>query len=168
MPNWKTHLEISKELNRVLKYNDKEFELFAFGSILPDVNNGYLVKDVSKIIDHRTTHFKGEDKSYINFYNKYKNIIKEPLIFGYFTHLYTDFNWNKNFYENTKVMHHNEENHDRMREMKQHDFRIYNCKFIKNNTMLDIEYRSTCVYSLIFNNQKEIIENEYKNKPIIK
>lgn len=41
-------------------------------------------------------------------------------------------------------------------------------KFQKNNTMLNIEYRSTCVYSLIFKNQKEIIEKEYKNKPIIK
>lgn len=41
-------------------------------------------------------------------------------------------------------------------------------KFEKNNTMLNIEYRSTCVYSLIFKNSKEIIESEYKNKPIIK
>lgn len=40
--------------------------------------------------------------------------------------------------------------------------------FQKNNKILDIEYRATCVYSLIFKNQKEIIENEYKNKPIIK
>ena len=41
-------------------------------------------------------------------------------------------------------------------------------KFEKNNKMLDIEYRSTCVYSMIFKNQNEIIEQEYKNKPIIK
>ena len=41
-------------------------------------------------------------------------------------------------------------------------------KFEKNNKMLNIEYRSTCVYSLIFKNSKEIIESEYKNKPIIK
>ncbi len=41
-------------------------------------------------------------------------------------------------------------------------------KFEKNNLMLDIEYRSTRVYSLIFKNSKEIIESEYKNKPIIK
>lgn len=41
-------------------------------------------------------------------------------------------------------------------------------KFEKNNTMLNIELRSTCIYSLIFENSKEIIESEYKNKPIIK
>ena len=33
--------------------------------------------------------------------------------------------------------------------------------------MLDIELRTTCIYSIILN-QKEIIEKEYKNKPIIK
>lgn len=34
--------------------------------------------------------------------------------------------------------------------------------------MLDIELRSTCIYSLIFENQNEIINSEYKNKPVIK
>lgn len=34
--------------------------------------------------------------------------------------------------------------------------------------MLDIEFRSTCVYSLIFDDCNSIIESEYKNKPIIK
>ena len=77
MPNWKTHIEISKQLNKKLNYNDEEFELFAFGNILPDINNGHLVKDVSKIIDHKITHFVADKKSYINFYNKYKDIIKE-------------------------------------------------------------------------------------------
>ena len=41
-------------------------------------------------------------------------------------------------------------------------------KFKKDNIMLDIEYRTTCVYSLIFKNQTKIIKSEYKNKPIIK
>ena len=35
-----------------------------------------------------------------------------------------------------------------------------------NDIMLDIEFRSTCVYSLILND--DIISSEYKNKPIIK
>lgn len=34
--------------------------------------------------------------------------------------------------------------------------------------MLDIELRSTCIYSSIYKNQDEIIKSEYKNKPIIK
>ena len=36
-----------------------------------------------------------------------------------------------------------------------------------NDIMLEIEFRSTCIYSLIFNDNS-IIECEYKNKPIIK
>jgi len=34
--------------------------------------------------------------------------------------------------------------------------------------MLDIEFRSTCVYSIIFDNSIDIINSEFKNKPIIK
>ena len=37
-----------------------------------------------------------------------------------------------------------------------------------NDIMLDIEFRSTCVYSLIFDKKDSVIEDEYKNKPIIK
>lgn len=37
-----------------------------------------------------------------------------------------------------------------------------------DDIMLNIEFRSTCVYSLIFNNKNEIISSEYQNKPIIK
>ena len=35
-----------------------------------------------------------------------------------------------------------------------------------DDIMLDIEFRSTCIYSLLFDNS--IIDSEYKNKPIIK
>ena len=37
-----------------------------------------------------------------------------------------------------------------------------------NDIMLDIEFRSTCVYSLVFSDSNSVIESEYKNKPIIK
>ncbi|MBP3920638.1 MAG: nucleotidyltransferase [Bacilli bacterium] len=44
---------------------------------------------------------------------------------------------------------------------------ISNFSGIKDS-MLDIEYRSTCVYSLLFDKGNDIIQSEYKNKPIIK
>ena len=37
-----------------------------------------------------------------------------------------------------------------------------------SDVMLDIEFRATCVYSLVFENQNDVISSEYKNKPIIK
>ena len=43
-------------------------------------------------------------------------------------------------------------------------------RFCKNNRMLEIEYRSTCVYASILDEKNKIkmIESEYKNTPIIK
>ena len=37
-----------------------------------------------------------------------------------------------------------------------------------DDVMLDMEFKSTCVYSLVFNDKNSVIESEYKNKPIIK
>ena len=37
-----------------------------------------------------------------------------------------------------------------------------------DDVMLDMEFKSTCVYSLIFKDKNSVIESEYKNKPIIK
>lgn len=44
---------------------------------------------------------------------------------------------------------------------------ISNFSSIKD-IMLDIEFRTTCIYSLIFKDPNEVITSEYKNKPIIK
>ena len=161
MPNWKTHIEISKQLNKKLNYNDEEFELFAFGNILPDINNGHLVKDVSKIIDHKITHFVADKKSYINFYNKYKDIIKEPLIMGYYTHLYTDFSFNRNFYEHEEIKKRNNEEHSILRKMKQSDFEVYNNKFYEDT--ITIEYVDE-----ILNQSRKIEEVSITKEDIIK
>ena len=140
MPNWKTHIEIGLRLNEELKYDKKNLNLFLFGSILPDINNGYLITDISNKIEHDITHMgKFINSSYTDFYNKYKNEIenKNPLFLGYLAHLYTDNTWNKNFYtrvqnENIKV-----ENRDELRIMKQSDFKVYNNNFIKNIIEID-------------------------------
>ena len=70
MPNWKTHIEFGKRVNKKLNYTDKELELFLFGNLLPDINNGYMIPDISTKIDHEITHYVIEGNySYINFYN---------------------------------------------------------------------------------------------------
>ena len=45
MPNWKTHLELGKRLRKNFDYDNKEYNLFLMGNILPDLNNGYMLKD---------------------------------------------------------------------------------------------------------------------------
>ncbi|MBP3596939.1 MAG: zinc dependent phospholipase C family protein [Clostridia bacterium] len=160
MPNWKTHIEIGIRINEVLKYNKSDLNLFLFGSILPDINNGYLITDVSNKIEHDITHMgKFINSSYTDFYNKYKKEIenRNPIFLGYLFHLYTDNTWNKNFYirvqtENIKV-----ENFDDLRIIKQSDFKVYNNNFINNIIEIDnIDY----LLNEIKNIEEVVIEKE--------
>lgn len=100
MPRWGEHLIIA---NRILDESKIAIDknLFLFGNILPDVQDGYLIKDISNIIPHTINHFDYENgKSvYQNFYNEYKDKINNSVILGYFTHLMTDYLWNKKFEE---------------------------------------------------------------------
>ena len=136
MPNWKVHLEIAKRINQKQNYTGKELEEFNLGSILPDINNCYIVTDISKKLDHKYTHYQDEitTPSYINFEKIYKNkIYKDPLILGVYIHLYTDYTWNNYFYTNY-------DNHEKLqglshaekRKIKQDDFKAYNDLFIEN------------------------------------
>lgn len=140
MPNWKVHLEIGKRLNKYFNYNKEDFDLFLLGNILPDINNCYIVTDIAKQIDHDTTHFGGwRQTNYINFYEKYKSEIdnKNPLFNGYLAHLYTDNLWNKTFYEKIQNLEGLPEDREKIREMKQSDFKIYNNKYIENTLQMD-------------------------------
>lgn len=135
MPNWKTHLEVGKRLNKYLKYDKREFNKFLIGSILPDINNSHIVTDISEKIGHDITHIrKQKNLSYIEFYNKYsKEIINgNPIFVGYFAHIYTDEIWNNHFYQKNEIIQMKDKSHDELRIMKQKDFEIYNSKFIDN------------------------------------
>lgn len=135
MPNWKTHLEIGKKLNDYLKYDEVRLNLFLLGNILPDINNCYIVTNISQKISHDITHMRNlKTIPYMEFYNKYKEeiYIKNPIFVGYLTHLYTDYIWNKNFYEKVDGLKIKDKTHDELRIIKQNDFKIYNAKFIRN------------------------------------
>jgi hypothetical protein len=139
MPNWKTHLELAKKVNDFLQYDDLSFDAFLFGSILPDINNSYVVTNIKEKISHSITHFKDENnKTYVNFGNKYKKEIesKNPLFLGYFFHLYLDYSFNNYFYtkkrDNLKI-----DEHNIVREIKQHDFKLFNNNFISNHLKIN-------------------------------
>lgn len=136
MPNWKIHLEIAKRLNRKFNYTQKKLEEFYLGNILPDINNCFIVKDISTKLEHKYTHYQDEIEipSYKNFEKIYKNkIYEEPIIVGYYIHLYTDYTWNNYFYTNFNE---NEKlrglSHEEKRTLKQDDFKVYNNLFIYN------------------------------------
>ena len=139
MPNWKTHLEISKRLNKYLKYDKENLELFTLGNILPDINNGYLVKNVSKKIPHEKTHFQNEiQPTYPFFYDCYQEEMKNknPLFLGYYAHLYTDYNWNGYFYKK-EVIKNSKEEHETLTAMKHNDFKIFNNTFLENKIAIN-------------------------------
>ena len=138
MPNWKTHIEIGNTLRNYLKFNDEEFELFSIGNIAPDINNSFMIKDISKKINHAVTHFSDNGKTYEIFYNKYKQYMNNPFILGYYIHLFTDYTWNNNYYERLKKEGIDiSKDCDNLRIIKQHDFRMYNNKFIDNTIQLN-------------------------------
>jgi hypothetical protein len=134
MPNWKTHVEFGKRVNKKLNYTGEELELFLLGNLLPDINNGYMIPDVSTKIDHEVTHYVVEGNySYVNFYNGYKEKLKgNPLLMGYFTHLFLDYNMNNNFYTTYRDANLQKYERKQLRIMKQSDFRLYNNKFLEN------------------------------------
>lgn len=104
MPYWGMHLAVAKKINQKLKMQENEFLL---GNIMPDINNGYAIKDISKIIPHRRTHYATKKKfekgrqivpDYNKFYNQNKENMDNPLVAGYLTHLLVDYYWNHKVY----------------------------------------------------------------------
>lgn len=134
MPNWKTHIEIAKMIGKKLNIENGDINEFIIGNILPDINNGYVIKNISNIFPHKKTHYEEKGGiTYINFYNQYKNLIKKPIIFGYYVHLYTDYIWNNNFYTKVKEdIDYCKYTSNELREIKHNDFKVYNNKYIKN------------------------------------
>lgn len=163
MPNWKLHLEVGKRLSNKLKLNKEQEELFMIGNILPDINNGYLVRGVSKVISHTITHYVREDfNNHLNFYEKNKDKFNNYLVLGYFSHLYTDYIWNDDYYSNL----YNDEklknmSSEELRYLKQSDFRVYDNKYLNNKLELnDLDN--------ILNNSKEINSISIDKNDLIK
>ena len=57
MPTWAMHLLTSKKVSKKININSN---LFAFGNILPDIPNKFVVKDIRNYIPHSKSHFETE------------------------------------------------------------------------------------------------------------
>ena len=139
MPNWKTHMEIAKRVNKYFNYRDSAYDIFLFASILPDINNGFIVKDISKILDHKVTHFSLKiEPTYLKFKAKYQEKLRtnDPLYWGYLLHLYVDYNFNNDFYTKVKTTKYACLSPKEQRELKQNDFKAFNNKFMNNTISL--------------------------------
>lgn len=182
MPSWTTHLVVANKVVQKLKVEKNEF---IFANIMPDILEGYTIKNISKTMDYYSTHYT----KYTNingisipipdverFKREYKSEFNNPIILGYFSHLLLDYFWNdfsyRNYFESfdkdedlVKVKLKNNKTKilkwDDAVIVKQKDFRIFT-KYLKNN--IDIEIP---IYSeKIFNYSKVIKEFEYTKEDI--
>ena len=94
MPRWGIHLDIATKILDSNKTIDKN--LFLFGNILPDIQVGYMVPDVSNIVKYDISHYelKNGTTMYMNFYKSNIDKMNEPIFMGYFTHLVADYCFN--------------------------------------------------------------------------
>lgn len=162
MPSWGIHLAVANKVLDKLnnKLNEKEKNEFIFANVLPDINNGYVIKDINKNISHKQTHFElkefmgdyGDKPGYINFYEKYKNDILNPTILGYYTHLMADYYFNTVTYNEYGIYDENNNRigaklnngqnlilteSDEFRRIKSNDFKIFSF-YLYNNENINI------------------------------
>lgn len=100
MPSWGIHLKLAKKLNNKLNL-DKD--LFAFGNLIPDVDNDsiYTRKEAHYYTGIRFKKCPNELKIDLNkFLNDYKDRLKNPMIIGYYCHILTDEFYNEYIYTN--------------------------------------------------------------------
>ena len=180
MPNWGEHLLIA---NKILKKIKLDENLFLFGNILPDVQDGFLVKGISNIQPHKINHYdlNGENynpknkREYEVFYEIYSEKIDNPIIMGYLTHLITDCLWNDIFYnekcvkENDKLIGFINKKGELIKgdkadliKNKQRDFGIFSSYIYKNYNMKLPEF------SLEVAKNANIIENININNDDVK
>ena len=168
MPSWGIHVGIANKLSQKIENIDKN--LFMFGNVVPDINNGFIIEDISKTISHKITHYDEkiskiissrtsnydkEDnfKGYKRFYIKYMNYINNPVVLGSLAHLMTDYYFNnityskKAIWEDGKVvglkLNTGKEikcDKETVREMKVNDFRIFADYIYKNHQLSNIKY----------------------------
>ena len=86
------HLAVANELNKVL---NKDYKSIMIGAIAPDIWK--QVGEPSK----SPSHFKDSDDTDIpnldKFLYKYKDMLKDDFVLGYYIHLLTDYYWFKYF-----------------------------------------------------------------------
>ena len=154
MPSWGVHLKIASIVAEKIEIKNKN--QFIIGNVLPDINNGYVVTDIHKIIDHKITHFSGRKdyKNYETFYEKYNGYLKNPYILGYLTHILSDRYFNNIAYSEKTIFDDDAEivglilnsgreikcNSEEVRKTKIKDFSIFANYIYKNYDLPKIKY----------------------------
>lgn len=183
MPSWITHFVVANEV--VKRINIENKNEFIFANIMPDILEGYNVKNVSTLVKDYATHFpKLTDISGISipipdikkFKQEYKNKFDNIIISGYFSHLLTDYFWNMYTYEKYFESYDKERdlvkirlnNHkykiltwDEAVKIKQEDFKKFT-QYLNNN----MRFFTPFYEEMIYKDSKEIQEFNYTKEDI--
>lgn len=95
MADWNTHLYCAYRVNETLGFEGRDLDMFLYGSLLPDINLGWLIKPEVRL-EQADTHFDAVGQEYFwapaRFCDKYPEQIKarDPLFLGYLFHLWLD------------------------------------------------------------------------------
>ena len=166
MPAWGIHLRIAKKINEKLKI--KDYNNFLIGNIVTDINNGYIIKDVSKIINHRETHYYVENKANIGKTIYYdierciednKDNLQNIVVIGYIVHLLADEYWNSLTYDKHGLFNNKNEligiklntgadliiDGEGRKKIKQNDFKVF-VNYIYKNNLVDIPIYNEKIY----------------------
>lgn len=171
MPTWGIHLLTAKKVSKEININKSDYNSFLVGNLITDVNNGYVIPNVSKIISHKQTHYYSEEKSAktgkIMYYDIEKFIqdnkenLNNPIVLGYITHLLTDLYWNDLTYQKHGLYNENKEliglklnngktlivDGDGRRKIKTNDFKIFT-NYIYTSNFLDIPKYQEEIYDM--------------------
>lgn len=182
MPTWAIHLATAKKIAKNVNIDEN---LFEFGNILPDIPNGYVIKDLTHKIPHKKTHFEVNvlvlehlEKRYNlrKFAEKYKEKFSNPLMLGYYTHLLADYYWNSKTYEERGVFDEEKNrvglvlndgkkilcNNEEARQIKTRDLVIFSEYAYKNHLMDKLNYTEEILEKLKDIDFIELDEREVK------
>jgi len=180
MPSWITHFVTANQIEQDCEKNE-----FIFANIMPDILEGYNLKEVSKIVRDYQTHYP--KKQEINgitipvpdiqkFKEQYREKLQNPIIKGYYCHLLTDYYWNTYTYENYFESYKKEQDLVKIRlnkgeekifkwdeavRIKQRDFKNFT-NYLKDKEKITIPYYDPKIREY----SKDLIEFEYTEADI--
>ena len=162
MPSWITHFVTANQIEQ-----DCEKKEFIFANIMPDILEGYNLKEVSKIVKDYQKHYP--KKQIINgitislpniqkFKEQYQNKMKNPIIKGYYCHLLTDYFWNQYTYKNYF------ENFDKEKNLVKIKLKNENHKIVKWDEAVRIKQKDFRNFTNYLKNKEEIVAPIYDDK----
>lgn len=96
MPSWKIHLHLAEQL----KINYKNKDAFLLSNVAPDIENGWILKDILHLVDSAVSHFYakkcvGQQLPDLQAFLEHNfHTLSTDIGLGYYCHLLTDYYWN--------------------------------------------------------------------------